>query len=404
MKKRHFIFLCIFFYGLGINVLNFSLVYRLADQFSFNTGEIGNYMAMGQLFYFLGCILYYRFGSLFSPAPVLSLFVMVIFLSSIPLGHANSRFLVYASYWTLQFAIALYVPPLIAWLAEGLDGKELAGKISLFNRFWMAANILSPLIAGNLYRWNSKGNFLLVNLCFSLVLLLLFLMKYHSKKLNIEIAFSFNKEQKTPAGGGQEPVTAKGPDKKLDIYRYKAWIVLGCSSMFMGILISIIPIHIRDGLGYTEQTAGTILFIRCLASFTGLTLLAKFSGWHFNRRWFLVIQTGQIIFVFLLLLAGNRLFFFYIAIILYGFTHANSFNNSFFYSSATGKNPKKNLALNEMFACLGNSAGAAGGGILYQHFRLTGTCLALILLFGMGAGFLILLDRAKGNSSGQHKG
>jgi predicted MFS family arabinose efflux permease len=399
MKKRHFIFVCIFFYGLGLNVLNFSMVYRLADQFSFNPGEIGNYMALGQLFYFLGCILYYRFGSLFSPAPVLSLFVTIIFLASIPLGHANNRVLVYAFYWTLQFATALYIPPLISWLAEGLEDKKLAGEISLFNRFWMIANILGPLVAGTLYRWNSTASFILINFCFFLVPFLLFLMRCFSKKLKIEIEVSFYNQPKAPEGEEQKIAAAKGPDKKLDIYRYKAWIVASCSSMFMGLLISIIPIHIRDGLGYTEQITGTILFMRCIASFAGLTLLSLFSGWQFNRRWFLVSQTGLIIPVLILLFAGNRLPVFYIAIILYGLAHSNSFNNSFFCSCATGKNPKKNLALNEMFACLGSAAGSAGGGILYQHFRLTGTSLAFIMIFCLGLALHFILDHSKGKSS-----
>jgi predicted MFS family arabinose efflux permease len=395
MKKQYFIFACIFFFGLGANILNFSLVYRLTDWFSLNPGQIGTYIALGQVFYFLGCILYYRFGSHFSPAPVLSFFAALIFLASLPLGHSRIRFLVYASYWAYQFATALYLPPLMAWLAEGLPSRELAGKISVFNRAWMAANILGPLIAGNLYRWNSTGNFLLINLCFSLVLLLLFFMKIHSKKLNIEIEFSFINKQEAQVGGGQEPVTIKEPDKKLGLYRYKGWIAVGCSAMFMGVLVNIIPIHIRDGLGFTERTAGTILFIRCTAGFVSLTLLGKFTGWHFNRNWFLFLLSGLMLCTLVLLFAGSQLPIFYAATIIYGLTHSGCYNGNMFYSSATGKSPKKNLALGEMFICLGCGLGSAGGGILYQHFSLTGTCLALILVFGMGAGFLILLDHAK---------
>jgi predicted MFS family arabinose efflux permease len=64
-----------------------------------------------------------------------------------------------------------------------------------------------------------------------------------------------------------------------------------------------------------------------------------------------------------------------------------------FYSGATGKNPKKNLALHEIFLCVGNATGTAGGGFFYQRFGFTGTCFVLILVLGLGLAVFVLLER-----------
>ena len=51
------------------------------------------------------------------------------------------------------------------------------------------------------------------------------------------------------------------------------------------------------------------------------------------------------------------------------------------------------MALHEIALALGNAAGSAGGGIVYQHFRFTGTCLVLFLFLGLGMALLTLLNK-----------
>jgi predicted MFS family arabinose efflux permease len=64
-----------------------------------------------------------------------------------------------------------------------------------------------------------------------------------------------------------------------------------------------------------------------------------------------------------------------------------------FYSGSTGKNPKKNLALHEIFMAIGNAAGSAGGGFVYQRFSYAGTFLALFLALGAGMALHIMFSR-----------
>ena len=405
MKKQYYVFACSFFFSLGSNILGFSLIYRLTDRLAFSPGQIGRYMALGQLFFFIGCNLYHRFGSGFNPLKVFSCSALMVFLCSLVLSFARAKGVIYASYWIIQTSTGLFWPPVMAWLTEGLTGKELNRKISFFNRSWMAANVIGPLLAGALYQWNSNANFIILSISFFLVSILLWLMRRYTKKYGIEETLAPALAAAVPSNilpaalpanadsalsSGAPLIVRSSPP---DLYRYRGWIGGFCSGMFVGILVNIVPLHIRDGLGYSERLAGMMLFLRCVAGFVGFSILARFTAWQFESRWFLFLQSGLIFCTFLLMLAGSWLSLWYAIVLLYGLLNSGCYNSSIFYSGSTGKNPKKNLALHEIFLAIGNAAGSAGGGFIYQYFRFTGVCFALILLYGMGLSVLIILNR-----------
>jgi predicted MFS family arabinose efflux permease len=268
----------------------------------------------------------------------------------------------------------------------------------------MAGIILGPLISGALYQWDSRMNFFILCLCYFLVLtFLFFLRRYLRVHPSADESASLGEVsllKKAPlprdAANGKPDVfgvEAGTTDKRLDLYRYRGWVSGLFSSLFVGVLVNIVPLHIRDGLGYTERYAGTILFLRGVISFLGFAILARFTAWHFSRRWFLFLHSGLMLCTIILMLAGNRLYLFVIPVVLYGFIYAACYNNSMFYSGATGRNSKKNLALHEIFLSIGNIAGTAGGGFFYQHFRFTGTCIAMFLTLGAGLGIFALFNQ-----------
>ena len=413
MKRNYFVYACSFFFSLGANILGLSMVYSLTDRFSFNPGQIGSFVALGQLFYFLGCNLYQHFGYVLNPAKVFPVAAAIVFIASIPLGFARSRFLVYAAYWVIQISTGLYWPPAMSWITEGLGGKALNHEIGIFNRSWMAASIIGPLIAGSLYQWNSRVNFLIISLCYLLGVSLLRLMKVYSKRKQAyrhEAESEHLQEPEQAVIASATPAVAAGAavpqgektgtahvsqllGGKLNLYRYRGWINAFSSAMCLGVIANIAPLHIRDVLGYSERTMGTILFSRSVIGFIGFSVLAKFTFWHFNRRWFFIVQ-GCLMFCTLLFLpAGNRLPFYFIIVMLFGFLNSSSYDNSIFYSGTTGKNPKKNMAIHEIVLAIGHAAGSAGGGLVYQHFRFTGTCLALFMVLGLNMGVLWLMDK-----------
>ena len=387
MKRHYFIFACSFFFSFGLNTMNFSLVFRLTDWFHFSPGQVGIFFALGQLFFFLGCNLYHRFGSAHEPAKVFYSAALVAFVASLPLGYIPVPFLFYGAYWILLFSTGFFWPPVMAYLTEGLSAKEMGRQLSLFNRSWMASNIIAPLLAGALYQWNSWANFLVLNICFLAVLILLRLMK------RSETSVYLTHGGPEPSSPAESPPAPQDLDKRFDLYRYRGWISGLCAATCVGVLGYIFPLHIRDGLGYTESSAGLMLFLRCVASFIGFALLARFTFWHFNRRWFSILQGGMIIVFFLFLLAGSQLTLYFGIAVIFGFFHSGFYTNSIFYSSATGRHPKKNLAVHEICMAIGSAAGSAGGGFFYQNFHFAGVCLALIAFLGVGLGLMALFNR-----------
>jgi len=393
IKKSYFLFASTFFYSLAGNVLNFSLVYRLTDRFSFSSGQVGVFIALGQLFYFVGCNLYFRIGSAFNPAKVVPVSAAIALLASFPLGYARIQGVVYASYWLFQLATSFFWPPVMAWLTGGLGDKDLNREISVYNRSWMAALMVAPIIAGTLYRWNSTANFILINLSFFSVNLLLFFMRRFLRRNEpgngsldpLLLAGSGSNDE----AGRISALLARANDKSLDHFRYRSWMCNFCSYLSLGILANIIPLHIRDGLGYTEQSAGLMLFFRCAAGFICFTVLGKFTAWHFKRWWFVCLVGGLSLCATMFFLAGNSLVFFFVIAGLFGFVNSACNTTSTFYAGATGKNLKKNLALNEIFLSMGTAVGSAGGGFLYQHFRFTGMNLAQTLLLVLCLGILV---------------
>ena len=389
LKPFHFLFACTFFFCLGGVLLNFSLVYHLADRFFFTPGQIGTYLALGNLFYFVGTTFYLRIGSKFNPAKIFPVAAGLVFLASIPIGYARTPSILYVFFWILQLSTAFFWPPILAHITSGFVGKELNLRISQFSRSWMAALMLAPILGGVVYRWNSTVNFVIVNLSFFTAILLFVVAKrLFGKNEAPEPPYPvLNTDSKTP-----EP-DLKILDKRLDLYRYRGWMCMFSITMCMGILVNIIPLHIRDGLGFTEQSAGLVLFSRSATGFITFALFAKFTVWHFNRWWFVLIQAGLMFCAFLFLLAGNMLVFFFFVSGLFGVLNSAVNVTSVFYSGATGKNPKKNMAYHEIFMALGMATGSAGGGFIYQHFRFTGLCVALLLMLGLGLTAFIVMGR-----------
>ena len=396
VKNHHFLFACSFFFCLGGSVLSFTLVYHLTDLLSFSPKQIGAYLASGSLFYFIGTNLYLRFGSKLDPARVFPVAAIIAFFTSIPLGFLRLPALLYFSYWLLQLATSFFWPPILAYLTDTLAGKELNKRISQYSRSWMASIIIGPPVAGALYRWNNMANFILIYLSYFLAVLCLLVLRRFAKRSYGGEGKSGNPvqeaEQHNSGDKEYKPVIA-ALEKKLDLFRYRGWIGIFCTGICMNILGSIVPLHIRDGLGFTESSAGMLLFFRCTASFIGFAILARFTAWHFKNWWFIFTQAGLTLCTVLLLFAGSRLYFFFFVAVLFGLVNSGCHVTSVFYSGATGKNTKKNVTCHEIFMSIGGALGSAGGGFFYHHFRFIGLSLAQMFVLLTGLAAFIILGR-----------
>jgi predicted MFS family arabinose efflux permease len=411
-----------FFFSLSSNILSFSLVYLLTDRFGFHPGQVGTCLALGSFCYFLGCNLYHRFGTAASPPRLLTTAVTLVFVSSLVLGHSRNPLLAALAYALVQGGTGFFWPPVMAWFTRGLDSAALNRDIAVFNRSWMSGNLLGPPISGALYHVSSGLSFTAANLGYALVLgALVMIIRRRRREAAAPDAVTGRKPpdaapvtgQKpradtapkgTEAGtstegrkNGPSPVPLASPvalarEKAMDWFRYRGWIGAVCTSCFVGVLGNIVPLHIRDGMGYTERAAGMVLFIRSASALIGFTALARIGAWHFNRRWFLFVQSALVLCAFAFLPAGDRILGYFGIIFVFGFVHACCYNNSIFHSSATGRNTGKNLALHEVFLSIGNGCGSAGGGFCYQRFGFAGTFAALGIIQVLGLALFVALE------------
>ncbi|MCL2007685.1 MAG: MFS transporter [Treponema sp.] len=371
---------------MGEVTMGFSLVYRLTDWLSFSPGQVGTFMALGSLTYFLGSNLYLVLGSKFNPAIVLPIAVGVVLLTSFPLGYARVPTLLYVSFLVLRLGMSFFWPTMISNVTAGYSGKELSVNISYYQRSWMASIMIGPPIAGFIYSWNSTANFIMVNISFLSAFIMYFLMVFHFRKDDRGPVKSETVEK-------QNETQVLKQDKHSNYCRYRSWACNFSAAICMGLIGSILPLHIREGLGFSEGTAGMVHFFRCAAGFAAFAVLAKYTAWHFRNWWFLLMQGGLTFCAFLFLLAGNTLGFIIFAAMLFGVINSGANTTSVYYSSSTGKNPKRNFAFHEIFMSLGHAAGAAGGGYLYQNFSFRGMSGALMIVLGAGVVAYIILGR-----------
>ncbi|MDR1971841.1 MAG: MFS transporter [Treponema sp.] len=392
-KRNRLLFTASFFFSLASNILSFSLVYLLTDRFNFSPGQVGTYLAAGSLCYFLCCNLYHRFA--IRPTLLIPSAAALSLLSSVVLGQAAFPWLAALAYALIQGSAGFFWPPIMAWFTQGLDETALNRDISVFNRSWMSGNLLGPLVSGALYHRSSNLCFLALNLSYALVLVMLAIQVRRELRTEARPAAEYgpspDPRKAAPIRAPEIPLAAVR-EKAMDWFRYRGWIGGFCTNCFVGVLINMAPLHIRDGLGYTERIAGMALFTRCVSGLIGFTILAKAAFWHFNRRWFLLTQAALALCAFAFVPAGNRVPLYFGIIFIYGFVHACCYNNSIFHSSATGKSPRKNLALHEIFLSIGSAAGAAGGGFCYQRFGFAGTFAALGIVMTLGMAFFVLLE------------
>jgi predicted MFS family arabinose efflux permease len=292
------------------------------------------------------------------------------------------------AWYIVQLGGGFYWAPTTAWFSQGLDEAELSKAISKFSRFWLTGSLLGSLAGGMIYSGGRAFMFL-----FPLLLLLVFLAGliyygYHSADGRGDNATGRRNDD-----GQKNLQIGASYRKKLHLFAIRGWVSGFCGNIITGFLPNIFPLYIRDTLGLTERAAGFILLFRGTAAVLAFTVYAKFTFWHFNRRWFFLVHTGLILFLLLLILPGRSVPLNIIVVFCIGFLYAGANNNSLFHSGADKTNPGKNMAYHEIFTYTGTIAGTLVGGFGYQHFGMFGTLLALAFIETLGLGFQILLER-----------
>jgi predicted MFS family arabinose efflux permease len=349
---------------------------------------VGSSIALGSGCYFTGCFLYQQFGNSGKPRRILPASVSVCLMSAIVLNLTKNGTLAVISWSLFQTSNGFFWPPVQAWFTQGLTNEELNKDISWFNRCWMSGALLGPFLGGFLYHYVPSWTFIAAFIGLGIVLAALLFLSLHAG--NGESAAASSAVKTAAASGANTPVLLR---KTIVAFKIRGWIGAFCVNFFYGILANVIPLHLRNNLGFSEETASLLLLFRGAAAIIAFTCFARSTVWHFNRRWFFFLQGIMILCALLFIGAGKYLFPYLAIASVYGFFYAGCYNNSIFHAGADKKNTGKNMALHEMFLSLGSASGSLGGGFVLQYFGMTGTLLFLALVQTLGLAVLVRLDR-----------
>jgi predicted MFS family arabinose efflux permease len=390
ISRNQILFISAFVFSFAANILAFSYVYILTDRFSFRAGQVGAAVALGTAFYFIGCNVYHYFFNRRRPKLIIPSAVSCCFASALFLGLTKSGAGAIAAWALIQVSTGFFWSPVMAWFTQGTTEAELNRHISWFNRAWMTGVLLGPLVGGFLYHHNMILVFAAVLFLYSLTIALLVFYACFTEAGLMDNATGRREEEKTKSPDGE---AGEFFEKSVHSFKIKGWVGGITAGMFIGVIGNVLPLFIRDSLGYTEKTAGMVMLSRGVAGIIAFTFFARFTFWHFNRRWFLVLQGLLILTALLFAVSGRTAPPYMILAFVLGFFYAGCYNNSIFHSGADKKNPAKNMALHEIFLSIGSAAGSLGGGICFQYLGLVNMFLLLALVQAAGLGVQILLDR-----------
>jgi predicted MFS family arabinose efflux permease len=393
-NKPYPLFLVAFLHCCAFNVISCALVYLFHDRFGFNSGFIGIVFAIGTTCYFCAAQAYrILFGSR-RPSSVILPATCILWLLVNVLAFTRVSAVAVLSWGLVNVASGFFYSPLIVWVSGDItDDKELNVTVSWYNRSWMTGSFLAPFVAGWLYQRNPDLPLILARVLIGLEILMVVILVVKGRTARIAPA-----RDKTQSAKTGSPVQRNGPGGESVEVAVHHFAILGrtaalCCNILGGVILNILPLFLRDVRGYSEQNVGAVLMLRGLLSLATFIVFIRFTFWHFNRRWFLVIQAGLIADALLLCLLGSNIVFCALMIAFYGFLYASSYNNSIFYASADKKTAGKSAAYHETFINMGQAIGSLGGGFCFQYLGMPATFLIITGMQAVGAFFLATLYR-----------
>ncbi len=132
----------------GIGILNFSLVFYMRDVFNSTAAEIGWFSSVWAFSYFIGCILLHRLSRRIGPRWSMTLAASGMIIFVVIMLYSSSYLLMVILYGLFGFITALFWPPLMGWLSEGFEGKDLNRIMGYFNLSWSMGLVVSPYLGG----------------------------------------------------------------------------------------------------------------------------------------------------------------------------------------------------------------------------------------------------------------
>ncbi len=354
----------------GIGILNFSLVFYMRDQFSSSAAEIGWFSSVWAFSYFIGCIVLHRFSRRIGPRWSMTLAAsgMVIFV--LVMLNSGSSVLMFILYGLFGFITALFWPPLMGWLSEGFEGKDLNRIIGYFNLSWSMGLVVSPYLGGILLELRIGLPLVLAAVLYGVLSVALFMIPLFFPSILIH---NRSKEKNLTVADKSTPL------------RFTAWLGNFTAYVVFGVLLFVFPLYARELLGFSESSIGLLLLFRALFSTLVFIFAGKMSWWHFNKIFMVITQLMIILFSMFFTFSQSWIFF-AVSLSLFGILFAVQYSSSIFHGVSGSVHREKRMAVHEAVLTVGVITGSIGGGEIYQRWGM-----AAVFNTTAAVSFLILI-------------
>jgi len=341
-------------FNLTGGLASFGIIFYARDVFHASAAQIGWLVAMPQLAYLAGCLFFPPLFGLLLARHYLIVATGGTALLLAGLLAARSLPGVFVLFGLSGFLIALFWPPLMGWLARGLEEDALGRTLRNFNLTWSSSHIVSPYAAGLLLERGSSLPLWAAAALSALACLYIWAASLALPRIRAD-------REREPTGRQH----LQAPDRSTPL-RFAGWVGQVAGYLLMGMLASIFPLFLRDRLGFSESRVGLLLLVRAFFSTAGFWLLGRTSFWHFRPLPMILGQAGLAVLTLSLAFARS---FLPLALILapLGSLTALSYNESLFHGVSGSSRRAARMAINEAARTVGFVVGASGGGLLLQH-------------------------------------
>ncbi len=379
LRKMAVIGPSVFLVGLGIGNINLGLIFVLREVFGAPPSVVGWLGALWSSVYFSSCLAFRRLHSRLAPRTsmvFMSVSSAAVFLSFLAFPGIPAAF---ASCALFGLLLSFYWPPVMGWLARGLEERELSRASGIFSFSWSFSGILSPYMAGAL---SQRGKFLPVWFAVALLALNVIFLRATRRYLG-------NSEEPPQTSS---PASGKAPDESTDL-RYPAWAAVFVLYVTIGVLSNIFPMFSRSELGLSESGTGLMITVRTAATTIGFLFFGRFFFWRFYKGFLFVPVALSALFSLVLALGGNSIPVLVLGLAGMGFTAAWAYNNSIFYGASGAADRNRRMTIHEAVLNAGQVLGSLAGGVIYQAASMSFVFLSITALSLAGIGAQVLLFR-----------
>lgn len=358
-----------FITSLALGFLSLGFLFVAKDVLGAKPAVVASLGAAFSLSYFIGCVTLRSVVSRFRPrsAMLVNLFAGVALLSAFVAWPGIIQ--AYVAYSLYGFMTAFFWPPVMGWLARGLEGKELGKATSLFSVSWSVGGMVGSYLAGVL---SELGKFAPLYAAIAMFLL---------NAAFVVASKSFMRDE--PAARGLTKGEPRGDDRSTPL-RYPAWAGAFIAYLVMGVIFNVFPVFARDELSMSESGVGFVLMLRAMSTALGFYLVGRSTFWQFKRTIMPILSAATALILVAIYASGSAIGY-GLGFAVFGLLMSMIYNNSLFYATSGAPDRDRRATIHEALLTFGNVTGSVAGGALYQAFSMSAVFAILAIALALGA-------------------